>query len=129
MKIAVATNDGNSISQHFGQSTGFIIFEVEGTEVRNRQFRSMSQTPHEQGLCDHGPAKDPGAQNRASIPELLRDCKIVLCGGMGAGAAQALGRLGIEPLIVAAVSADDAVASYLRGTLTRSSASLCHCQH
>ncbi len=128
MKIAVATIDGNSISQHFGQSTGFIIFEVEGMEVRSRELRSISQTPHEQGLCEHG-GSESRAQNGSSIPELLRNCKVVFCGGMGAGAAQALGRLGIEPLIVATSSADDAVANYLRGELTRSSASLCHCQH
>ncbi len=129
MKIAVATIDGKSISQHFGQSMGFIIYELEGTEVRNREFRSIAQTPHDQGLCESGAGSEPVAQNRSSIPELLRGCKIVFCGGMGAGAAQALGRLGIEPLIVATSSADDAVADYLRGTLSRSLTPLCQCQH
>jgi predicted Fe-Mo cluster-binding NifX family protein len=129
MKIAVATIDGKSISQHFGQSMGFIIYELEGTEIRNRELRSIAQTPHDQGLCGSGEGSGPAGQNRSSVPELLRDCKMVLCGGMGAGAAQALGRLGIEPLIVATSSADDAVADYLRGTLSRSSTPLCQCQH
>jgi len=34
MKIAVATIDGISLSQHFGQSKGFVVFDTEGTAVR-----------------------------------------------------------------------------------------------
>jgi predicted Fe-Mo cluster-binding NifX family protein len=29
MKIAVATEDGTSISAHFGRSAGFIIFDID----------------------------------------------------------------------------------------------------
>jgi len=40
MKIAVATIDGISLSQHFGQSKGFVVFDVEGSTVRSREFRT-----------------------------------------------------------------------------------------
>lgn len=126
MKIAVATVDGISISQHFGRSTGFIIYDTDGGEVRSRQLRVLAETPHAQGLCHGDKAERGGA---SSISEMLGDCRVVLCGGMGAGAAKALGRMGIEALVVASESADDAVADYLHGTLTRSSSSLCDCHH
>jgi len=126
MKIAVATVDGKSVSQHFGQSTGFIIFEIEDKAVRDRQWKALAETPHAQGLCH----SDQGERGHFSnLSELLAGCGVVLCGGMGAGAAQALGRMGIEALVSASAFADDAVADYLRGTLTRSSASLCNCHH
>ena len=144
MKIAVATVDGESVSQHFGQSSGFIVFDVEGGEIRGREVRSMSETPHAQGLCAHhkdgAPASEfrvqSGDANRGQTPQnggrlsqLLSDCGLVVCGGMGSGAAQALRRAGLEILIVGTLSADDAVAGYLSGKLTKSSSSLCDCHH
>jgi predicted Fe-Mo cluster-binding NifX family protein len=48
---------------------------------------------------------------------------------MGPGAAQALRRAGLEVSIVGNLSADEAVAAYLSGKLTKSSTSLCECHH
>jgi predicted Fe-Mo cluster-binding NifX family protein len=124
----VATVDGESISQHFGQSSGFIIFNVEGGEVRGRELWSMRETPHVQGLCDHHGTGQTGGQN-PGVSELLSDCGTVVCGGMGAGAAEALRRMGMEVLIVGTSSPDDVVAGYLSGKLTKSSSSLCNCHH
>ena len=54
MKIAVATMDGVSLSQHFGRSKGFVVFEVDGLTVQNRKLRTNDDTPHDQGICNHG---------------------------------------------------------------------------
>ena len=130
MKIAVATIDGVSVSQHFGQSKGFVVFEAEGSTLGAREFRTNHHTPHAQGLCNHEGGHQHGAHNHGNILELLNDCNVVLCGGMGAGAAQALRTQGIEPIILAvASSADEAVACYLNGTLPTSETSLCNCDH
>ena len=134
MRIAVATADGVSISQHFGQSTGFIVFDTDGTKVTNRELRANGQTPHAQGICHPGqPAGEPaapGAHGHTGVAGLLHDCKMVLCGGMGAGAAEALRRLGIQPLLLpVSCTADEAVAQYLAGTITPQPAGFCQCQH
>ena len=130
MKIAVATIDGVSVSQHFGQSKGFVVFEVEGKTLGTREFRTNNHTPHAQGLCNHdGDGHQHGAHSHTNILELLNDCDVVLCGGMGAGAAQALRSQGIEPVILAASSADEAATSYLSGTLPTSLTGLCNCHH
>lgn len=130
MKIAVATIDGVSVSQHFGQSKGFIVFEVEGANVRNREFRTNNHTPHAQGLCNHEGSHQHGTHSHANILELLHDCKVVLCGGMGAGAAQALQAHGIQPVILgAASSAEEAASAYVNGTLPTSATGLCGCNH
>jgi len=120
--------DGESLSQHFGQSKGFVVFEVEGTKVVGRQFRTGADTPHNDGLCDHG--EQSGARGHGGILELLGDCSVVLCGGMGAGAAQSLVANGIKPVIVpGSRTTDEAVAAYISGNSVGASADFCNCQH
>jgi len=35
MKIAIASDDGKTISSHFGRTKGFVIFEVEDKEIKS----------------------------------------------------------------------------------------------
>jgi predicted Fe-Mo cluster-binding NifX family protein len=130
MKIAVATIDGISLSQHFGQSKGFVVFDVEDSTVRSREFRHNQETPHNQGICGHDGEKPHGAHSHAGIFELLGGCSVVLCGGMGGGAAQAMLANGIKPVILPGErSADDAVAAFISGTLPVAGAGFCNCEH
>jgi predicted Fe-Mo cluster-binding NifX family protein len=130
MKIAVATIDGVSLSQHFGQSRGFVVFDVEGSTARSREFRTSSDTPHNQGVCHQEAGTAQGASGAASIFDLLGDCGVMLCGGMGAGAAQALLAHGIQPVMLpGARSAEEAVADYMNGNVPATQSCSCHCQH
>ncbi len=135
MKIAVATIDEVSISQHFGRSKGFVVFDVDGTNIKGREFRTNNHTPHAQGLCNHGEQNQGHGHNHdghshAGILGLLGDCEVVLCGGMGAGAAQALMQNGIQPFVFAgACSAEEAVTRYLSGSAGQPGAAFCGCHH
>jgi predicted Fe-Mo cluster-binding NifX family protein len=130
VKIAVATTDGISLSQHFGQSKGFVVFEVDGLTVQNRELRTNDDTPHNQGICNHGGHNQQGAQGHASILDLLSDCSVVLCGGMGAGAAQSMTANGIKPVVLPGErSADDAVATYINGSVPVTQPGFCSCNH
>jgi predicted Fe-Mo cluster-binding NifX family protein len=130
MKIAVATIDGISLSQHFGQSKGFVVFDVEDSTVRSREFRHNEETPHNQGICNHDGENAPAAHGHAGIFELLSGCDVVLCGGMGGGAAQSMLANGIKPVILPGErSADDAVAAFISGTLPVAEAGFCNCEH
>jgi predicted Fe-Mo cluster-binding NifX family protein len=130
VKIAVATIDGVSLSQHFGQSKGFVVFEVEGTTVQSQEVRTNNDTPHNQGICNHDGQQMQGAQGHASMLDLLSDCTVLLCGGMGAGAARSLTANGIKPVILpGARSAYDAVVSYISGNASAVPAGFCNCQH
>ncbi len=124
MKIAVATVDGTSVSQHFGQSRGFLVFDVEGKQVKGSELRSGSSTPHDDGLCK-GQA---GAQG--GMAGMLAGCDVLLCGGMGAGAANAVRQLGVNPVIVAGVpEARQAVELFVEGKIDPNAASMCNCHH
>ena len=130
MKIAVATLDGVSVSQHFGQSKQFLVFDIDGNTVRSRESRTSEQTAHAQGLCNHDGEHHHGNHSHANVPELLSDCKFVLCGGMGAGAARSLRNSGIEPVVLAGEGAvEEVVLSFLNGTASSSSTGLCNCRH
>jgi len=125
MKIAVASPDGVSISQHFGQSAGFIVFDVEGKEIKSSDWRVAGQSPHAAGICQQS-----GGQSHGSILEIINDCKIMLCGGMGAGAAQAVMQQGLQPLIIPGPGvAQEVLSRYLNGEVTASSSATCQCQH
>ena len=128
MKIAVATSDGKSVSQHFGRSAGFVVFNVDGKKIIGQEYRTNQATPHAQGLC-RGEHEHEG-HNHAGIVALLQDCEVVLCGGMGARAAEALTQQGVKPVVLpVAGSVEDALAHYLRDQGRGAAAAFCACQH
>lgn len=130
MKIAVASVDGITLSQHFGQSKGFVVFDVDGASVRSREYRTNDDTPHNQGICQHDAGEQQEAHRPASIFGLLSDCNVVLCGGMGAGAAQSMQANGIKPVLFPGErSADEAVADYISRKVPAAQPGFCNCTH
>ncbi len=130
MKIAVATIDGSQVSPHFGRSAGFVIFDVEGKSIKEKQLRSNQHTPHAQGLCHDGEHHEHGhaPHSHSNVVGLLQDCEVVLCGGMGSGAAQALNASGIRThLVPVPSSVDGAVQQFLSGTIPASHNVHCTC--
>jgi predicted Fe-Mo cluster-binding NifX family protein len=128
MKIAVPTQDGSSISRHFGRGKAFFVFEVAGTEVLGRSVRENSFTAHAKGECDgnHDHDHDHGHED---IVAALRDCEAVLCYGMGRRAADALKEGGIKAFVLREqMSPEAAVDHYINGKLTES-AGFCNCRH
>lgn len=127
MKIAVASVDGTSISQHFGQSTGFIVFEAEGETIKSSEWRTAQATPHAAGICQHGSGHE---HNHGGGLAMIADCGIVVCGGMGAGAANALKANGLQPVILpVAGPAAEVIARYLKGEIAGTETATCECHH
>ncbi len=129
MRVAVATDDGTHVSMHFGRSAGFLVFDVEGEKVSHVELRSNNHSAHAQGQCDHG-SHQPGqsGHSHSGLVGLLEGCETVLCGGMGAGAAQALTASGIRPVIVrTAGTAAEIVSLFARGELPSAPTGFCGC--
>jgi predicted Fe-Mo cluster-binding NifX family protein len=126
MKIAVASDDGVTIAEHFGRCAGFEIFEVAGNEatiIERRPNTNVHQ--HGQEDCDqhdHGGA----AHSHESFLAALRDCQAVICRGMGRRAVADLAARGIKPIVtVQDITAQQAVELYATGQLIESSDSCC----
>lgn len=124
MKIAVITEDGKLIHQHFGRATYYLVVTVEDGRVVNRELRPKlghsqfigQEHLHETHGSEHGfdsAAHDRHAQMAASI----EDCEALLCRGMGRGAYLNVQQRGIRPVVTDIASIDQAVQAYLEGNI------------
>ncbi len=129
MKVAIPTMDEHSLSAHFGRSKAFLVFDVEGGQIRSREVRPnvhghQAHSPHEPGHGDQG--QGHGHHDHGGFISLLRDCSVVLSRGMGLGAWRALRDAGMKVYLVQqAVSAEEAVSLFLAGSLPENEAAVC----
>lgn len=100
MKIAVTYDNGN-IFQHFGKTQQFKIYEIEEGKILNSEIVDTNGTGH-------------GAL--AVFLKALR-VKVLICGGIGAGAQNALADAKIELFGGVSGSADEAAEAYAKGDL------------
>jgi predicted Fe-Mo cluster-binding NifX family protein len=108
---------------------GFAIFEIDGTVVRRAELRANNHTPHAQGLC-HGEHGHGHTHGHNGVLGLLSDCSVLLCGGIGAGAAQALQQNGIDPRRVECPRPiEQAVSDFLNSKTTAPDLQPCNCRH
>jgi predicted Fe-Mo cluster-binding NifX family protein len=129
MRIAVPTNDGTSISEHFGRSAAFLIFETESGKIKSHRLTSnVGKHSHPQG--EH---KDPSTgvhfHDHTGILTTLQGCEMLICAGMGHGAAEALKGRGMQIVFAPPGPADETVAAYLDGKLSAKEAGFCQCGH
>lgn len=125
MKIAVITDDGRTISQHFGRAPYYLVATVENGAIVARQLRDKlghthfagephADEPHSSGM--HG--MDPASQSRhVRMAEAIADCEALLCGGMGGGAYQSMVQRGIRPVVTDMVDIEAAVMAYAEGRI------------
>jgi predicted Fe-Mo cluster-binding NifX family protein len=124
MKIAAVSEDGITISQHFGRAPFYVIVTVENNEIISREQRAkmghaqFGGETHAGGEDPRGHGFDPAAQSRhASMAAAIADCQILLARGMGAGAYESMRQAGIQPIVTDIASIDEAVRAYLDGKL------------
>ena len=129
MKIAVPTNDGATISEHFGRSAAFLIFETENGQIKSRELKSNGASHSQaQGTCHHHSA-DNRPHSHAGILTALEGCDVIICAGMGQGAVEALKTCDTQILVTVPAPAEETVAAYLAGKLTTQKQDFCRCGH
>lgn len=131
MKIAVPTNDGTSISRHFGRSAAFLVFDIQDGKLAARDVRPNDGQHHgHHGDQCKNDSQAARAHNHSGIIGSIADCDVVLSSGMGQGAVEALKSCGITTVFVDETgAADQIVESYLAGTAKIAQGSSCHCSH
>lgn len=123
MKIAAITDDGMTISHHFGRAPYYAVLTVEEGEIVEREMRDKlghrqfaGQETHEDESGRHG--YGPGARDRhASMAAAISDCDVLLCRGMGWGAYEAMKQYGIRPIVTDIAEIQAAVRAYLDGRI------------
>jgi predicted Fe-Mo cluster-binding NifX family protein len=124
IKIAFATDDHLTISAHFGRASFYEVFTVENGIVIQKEARPKANHSQfaEQGLHDHRPGKEHGAnpasQHRhGAMMDTIADCQVLLACGMGMGAHDALVSRGIQPILTDIQEIEQAVKAYIDGQL------------
>ncbi len=126
MKIAVVTEDGKTISQHFGRAPYYQVITVEDGKIVSQERRSKaghhsagSGGCHEDHSCHDGKhGMDAASQAKhAGMLATILDSQVLIAGGMGYGAYESLESSGIEPIITDVETIDEAVKLYLEGKL------------
>ncbi|MBA7561208.1 MAG: dinitrogenase iron-molybdenum cofactor biosynthesis protein [Dehalococcoidia bacterium] len=124
MKIAVISEDGTTISQHFGRAPYYVVVTAEDGEVVDKEKRdkpghhSFAHQHQEHDTHDERHGLGAKAQSRhASMAEPIADCKVLIAGGMGWGAYENLTSRGIETIVTDIKTIDEAVKLYLEGKL------------
>jgi predicted Fe-Mo cluster-binding NifX family protein len=122
MKIAVISEDGTNVSQHFGRAPFYAVVTVEDGKVVAKEMRDKtghhSFTEHQDTAPGERHGYAPGAQSRhASMRETIADCQVLIAGGMGWGAYESMRSANIEAIVTDVRDLDEAVRLYLEGKL------------
>lgn len=113
MRIAVTFEDGK-IFQHFGKTQDFRIYDADN------------------GAITHAQTIGTGGKGHGMLAGFLKSegVDVLICGGIGEGAQNALNEAGIKFYAGVSGSADDAVKSFLAGKLAFNPSPVCdHHEH
>jgi len=126
MKLAVITDDGKTISQHFGRAPYYLVLTIEEGQIVNREMRAkvghnqfVSQKyAHAEAPNETGHGLDSASHDKhVSMAEAIADCRVLLCRGMGRGAYESMRRLNIQPVVTDLRDIDTAVQAFIDGKL------------
>lgn len=111
MKVAMP-KDGEMVNQHFGRSKNFIIYSVENQQVVDRKEIGTDALQH----------------NHAGLSGLLiaEGVSLVILGGIGQPALDALRNQGLDAIRGASGNCDEVLQRYLAGHLGDQNVT---CQH
>ncbi|MGB9824176.1 MAG: NifB/NifX family molybdenum-iron cluster-binding protein [Candidatus Hydrothermia bacterium] len=115
MKIAIASDDGKTLSMHFGRALGFVIVEVEGNEVKSVKYIPNTITPHSRG--EHKEHGEHHGHHHDYILENLKDVEVVIAGGMGRRLFEDLKAAGKKVFVTDEEDVMEAVDLFLKGEL------------
>jgi predicted Fe-Mo cluster-binding NifX family protein len=120
-KIAFATDDGRTISRHYGRARSFAVVTIEGGREASRELRPKANhaqfvTVEAAAASGAGHAADGERRHRMMLGT-CGDCDAVVVGGIGYGALGNLAAAGVQPIATRHDLIDAALADWLAGRL------------
>lgn len=124
MKIATITDDGKTISRHFGRAHYYLVLTIEKGEIVDREMREKMGHNHfhnqahaeESHAAGHGMDAE-SHDKHVSMANTIADCSVLLCGGMGMGAYESMKQLDIRPVVTDLINIDEAVKAFIDGQI------------
>ena len=118
-KIAVVTEDGQRIGNHFGMAPNYQVFSVDGGRILSQETRSK---PHHSQHPDHS-AQEHGVQEQdhnrlhEDMFAPIKDCQVLMCGGMGSPAYQKAIAAGLK-VVMTSGEIQPSVKAFMDGNVT-----------
>jgi len=116
-KIAFPTDDGETISRHFGRAPYFKVIALENGAVAATEMRGNPADEGHAHTHDHAHSHDRGQGHGAKFA-LVADCQVLIGGGMGQPAYDRLQAMGLSVYLIGEKSITAALAQYQAGGLT-----------
>lgn len=114
IKIAFPTDDGETISKHLGQARYFQVITYEDGKIQSSERREKASHSHQ----DHEREHEAGVHPGQSMIETIRDCQVLISGGMGQPMFNWAVSSGLEVFLTGENRISDALEAYRQGTLT-----------
>ncbi|RPI10121.1 MAG: dinitrogenase iron-molybdenum cofactor biosynthesis protein [Zetaproteobacteria bacterium] len=125
MKIAAITDDGKTISQHFGRARYYLVCTVEDGRITGQELRDKAghhsfapQAGNEHHASGPHGFDSASRSRHAQMLSTIADCQAVLSGGMGLGMQRNLEEVGIRPLLTDVEDIQEAVRAFAEGRLS-----------
>ena len=121
MKIAIVTDDGQSISAHFGRARAYAVLTVRDGVVVERELRPKSaphldpQNGHDDSDSSHDSPAAHARHDQMIAP--ISDCACLIAGGMGRGAFDRITAAGIRAIITDLREPDEAAIACAEGRI------------
>ena len=127
MKIAIVSDDKQTISRHFGRAENYVVISLDQEKIIERKIlpkpESCHSTSRRHGKHRHGSdSRGSGfghqsEHNHEQMFENIKDCDILLTRGMGRGSYLDLQQLGIRPIVTDIPDIDTAIQAILDDTI------------
>ena len=124
MKIAFATDDGKTISAHFGKASHYLVVSIENGQPVQRELRDKpahshsSNEPHSLHVTGQPHGFDPASQDRHNrMIDPIHDCEVMISRGMGRGAYASLLSAGLRPIVTDILEIDQAATAFIKGEI------------
>lgn len=138
MKIAFVSDNGTTISRHFGRAHQYVVVTLEAGQEVARELRVKDACGHghhghghghghghdhehkDHGHDEHAPQANHAEEHEQHNDQLaaITDCDLVVAGGMGTGMDQRLRAAGLRTVRTRMKGIDQALQAYLAGELS-----------
>jgi len=128
MKIAVASDNQINVSGHLGRVKGFLIYEVDGSEIKSKNYLDNRFTHHvlsEKHEHHHGEGNNHG---HSRLIDGLNGVETLIFQSGGWRVVEDLKNNGIKPFLTDETDADITVQKFLKGELQEKTDNVCN-QH
>jgi predicted Fe-Mo cluster-binding NifX family protein len=121
VKLAVPTNDGQTIFAHFGRAEAFKIFTLDEANIIQSELRGSLDNGRSDHEDDHHHDHDEHEHGHHHDHDdkfaMVADCQILLAGGMGQPAHDRLQTMGLTVILTGEKKIQQALRLYQTGEL------------